>query len=510
MESYAAWLRYLRAAELFDMVLAEMTDAAAVAGAGAEVELDLFDAHTQTAARLAMTMRVSQGWAENLLAQGMSLRDRLPQVALCLRDGLITAAQVRMIITRTELLDHKEVRIADAELAAAIRGKRGGYSLTGIRDLADRLVFRIDPDAVRRAREKSVANRTTWNNATSHGMANLGASMSAENAAIAHAAVHALAATVCANDGRSKAARASDAFYALLAGQRFNCECDRDDCPADIPRPGQLRTDTAGQIVVHVVTDAATAESTADNPGFMDGYGVLSAAHIRDILSRPNTLVKPLGSRSAPDRLSLPLHQPANTYRPSRALDTFVRIRDGRCTAPGCGRPAFIAEVDHVVEYNHADPAAGGTTHPTNLNSKCKFHHLLKTVGNWTDDQDTDADGHTHISWTTPEGVTIDGADENNEHLFNGLGRYRWHAPDAAAATAGPEVPPGRPVGDPEAKSRRVTSRLDRKHARRRAERNRNRKEREHHRNESKRLAANHKARVAGQGPPLLPDDPPY
>ena len=60
------------------------------------------------------------------------------------------------------------------------------------------------------------------------GMATLGATMTAHNAAIAHNAVLALAA-LAPHDTRSRDARSSDALFALLTGTAFRCDCDRED-----------------------------------------------------------------------------------------------------------------------------------------------------------------------------------------------------------------------------------------------------------------------------------------
>ncbi|GED98901.1 HNH endonuclease signature motif containing protein [Gordonia crocea] len=476
-ESFIAWLRYTRSTELFDTVFADMA-------AAGDDELDLFDAHTQTAARLAMTLAISQGWAENLLGQALALRDRLPRVADCLRDGLITPAHTRLIITRTELLTDEHTTPVDTAIADALRTKPGTWTTTRIRNLADRIVFRHDPDSVRRARERSLADRTIWTTPTANGMATIGASMTAENAAVAHAAVTALAATACPHDTRSHTARTSDAFYSLLAGEAFTCDCGRDDCTADIPTPGRLATDTTGRITVHVVCDESTAAGTGNHPAFLNGYGIISADHARTIINRPDTHTRPL-ARPEP---VLPQYQPANPYRPSAALDTFIRIRDGYCTVPGCNRPAFSAELDHVIEYDHHNPAAGGPTHPDWLNAKCKFHHLLKTFSNWVDDQSTDTHGHTHTTWATPEGILIDGPAENNTDLFAGLNHYRWRAPETKQADAAANAPA---TGAAEtARPRRIKTRSERKHERRRAERARNRRNRQHH--------------------PPQPGDPPY
>ncbi|MEW5813294.1 MAG: DUF222 domain-containing protein [Actinomycetota bacterium] len=77
-------------------------------------------------------------------------------------------------------------------------------------------------------------------------------------------------------------------------------------------------------------------------------------------------------------------------YRPSAALDRFVRSRDLTCRFPGCDRPATHADIDHTVPY----PA--GTTHPANTKCYCRHHHLLKTFWDgWTERQTPD--GRLHL-----------------------------------------------------------------------------------------------------------------
>lgn len=99
-----------------------------------------------------------------------------------------------------------------------------------------------------------------------------------------------------------------------------------------------------------------------------------------------------------------PLHHlgdgpPEPGYRPSTALDEFVRLRDMTCRFPGCDHPAFTCDIDHTMPY-----AAGGLTHPSNLKCVCRKHHLLKTfwsgVNGWRDEQRPDGT----VIWTSPTG----------------------------------------------------------------------------------------------------------
>lgn len=70
-------------------------------------------------------------------------------------------------------------------------------------------------------------------------------------------------------------------------------------------------------------------------------------------------------------------------YRPSAKVRRTVRARDGHCRYPGCLVDAARCEMDHVVPFDHADPACGGWSVPENLHCLCKQHHQLKTCGMW-------------------------------------------------------------------------------------------------------------------------------
>ncbi|NED64513.1 HNH endonuclease, partial [Streptomyces sp. SID10244] len=96
-----------------------------------------------------------------------------------------------------------------------------------------------------------------------------------------------------------------------------------------------------------------------------------------------------------------------------------------------CGTSAFDCDLDHVAEYNHTDPAVGGQTTSVNLNAKCRPGHLLKTFGDWVDDQYRDQHGRLVTEFITPEGLVIPGEAETNEDLFPGLRRIRYESPPA-------------------------------------------------------------------------------
>jgi len=59
--------------------------------------------------------------------------------------------------------------------------------------------------------------------------------------------------------------------------------------------------------------------------------------------------------------------QAESGYRPSRALQHLVKVRNARCTAPGCGRPAARCDLDHTLAWDK-----GGLTCECDLAPPCK------------------------------------------------------------------------------------------------------------------------------------------
>ncbi|UPW11684.1 HNH endonuclease [Gordonia terrae] len=507
-ESYLAWHRY--------QTIAAMTDRLVTTSASGFV----MDGHADCAARIARQGAVSRRQAESLIDEAIALRDRLPDTADTLRDGILSQWQIRLILSRTELIpaDDPIIPALDAEIADTLRRRSGVWDRARLRDMVDRLVFRHDPDAVRQRRKDAMDQRGVWTHELPDGTAELTAVMSAENVRISAKAVRVLADAVCKRDGRKRGHRQSDAMFALLTRTAFECQCaDDEPCIADIPDPQSVLDAVRAEIVIHVVTDAATLAG-APGVGFLDEHGIISDEHVRDLAARPDATLTPVtpartqptyvatndddhrrtaqrpasaedtradddnggattrsdgepGDTTASVAVVYPATHPGNGYRPTASCADFVRVRDGYCTEPGCTRSAFACDLDHVTEYDHTDPARGGATSSENLNAKCRPSHLLKTHGDWVDVQYRDEGGRLVTEYETPEGVTLPGDAETLEDTFPNLRRIRFE--QAAQAPPTPHI-----IASVD-NSERTTSRLDAKLARRQQERARNRKARE-------------------------------
>ncbi|WP_234790329.1 HNH endonuclease signature motif containing protein, partial [Mycolicibacterium mucogenicum] len=113
--------------------------------------------------------------------------------------------------------------------------------------------------------------------------------------------------------------------------------------------------------------------------GYVLGGGVVPPAVLADLVAR-GAKVRTVASATDLDEVP--------RYRPSVAMDEFVRMRAMTCMFPGCDHPATASDIDHTI------PWPAGPTHPGNLNPKCRKHHLLKTFyggpDGWQDRQQPD------------------------------------------------------------------------------------------------------------------------
>jgi HNH endonuclease len=82
-------------------------------------------------------------------------------------------------------------------------------------------------------------------------------------------------------------------------------------------------------------------------------------------------------------------------YRPSAALRHLIKIRDRRCSFPGCGRQAVRCDDDHTIAYDQ-----GGRTCECNLSTLCRQHHRAKQATGWRLTQTAPGT----LTWTLPHG----------------------------------------------------------------------------------------------------------
>jgi hypothetical protein len=337
------------------------------------------DTQEAITAEIAAALTITHGLAMSYLEYSRAMRLRLPRVGEVLVAGDIDYRTFQTIVYRTDLITAPDVLAAvDVSLAAKVarwrgitQGRIGGYT--------DQVVARADRDAVRRRRERRGDRELSiWGDAD--GLTEIFGRLLTTDAHAVDARLDALAATVCADDPRTRNQRRADAMGALAMGaDRMTCLCGQAHCTAataPVPSP----------VVIHVIADQAGIDGTA--PGSMIGSDALLPAELIAELAKSAKLRPLIHPADAP---------PERGYAPSQALADFVRCRDLTCRFPGCDKPVVGCDLDHTIP--HAD---GGPTHASNLKSLCRLHHLIKTFWGWRDQQLPDGT----LVWTSPSGQT--------------------------------------------------------------------------------------------------------
>jgi hypothetical protein len=338
-------------------------------------------------------MNMSPMGASHLVSHAEALDSRLPKVAALLAEGKTDWRTVQLIITRTELVSCELMAHLDESLAARI-GRWQCWSRRRIINAADAAVRAIDPGAAKERRVTADDDRHMSVTPQPDGMAQVRGSLAATAAAAFDKRLSEMATTsVCGKDSRTIAQRRADALVALTEGRTLACDCGQPDCPS---RAGDTELAPAGlRTVVNVIACEATVVGDSDQPGYLEGYGVIDAEQVRE-----------LADTAALRIVECPIVSPVEAlrYQPSAALERWIRCRDVTCRFPGCDRPAAICDIDHTIPFNPANPAAGGLTVPWNLACYCREHHRLKTfhggAGGWRDKQLPDGT----IVWTSPTG----------------------------------------------------------------------------------------------------------
>jgi Domain of unknown function (DUF222) len=344
----------------------------------------------QTTAEVAAAMNLSPMAASYLVSDAETLDKRLPKVAALLAEGRIDWRTVRLIISRTDLVSDDElIAKVDQSLAARI-GNWHGWSRQRIVNAVDAAVRTLDPDAARERRVAAEDDRHIGISALDNGMAELYGTVAASAATVFDRRLSQLAKQVCPADPRTLDQRRADALAALTQGRTLACSCGEADCPTRAS-DGETERDTGGaRVVINVVTSDQTVHGDGSAPGYLDGYGVIDAEQVRELVATAALHVI--------DPFTSPVD--ALRYQPSASLERAIRCRDLTCRFPGCSRPAVVCDLDHTVPFNHQDPSAGGLTVYENLKCLCRQHHLLKTFGGWRDTQLADGT----VIWTSPTG----------------------------------------------------------------------------------------------------------
>jgi Domain of unknown function (DUF222) len=391
--------------------------------------------------------------AAEQIAYACQVADRLPCSFAALAAGRIHSVHLRIIEDETRVLSPGDAAKADEVLAAAAPSMTFGK----LRYAAHRLVLKLDADAALRRKEAARKDAYVSRFREDSGNAGMIARELPPDEILAswqHIEQRALDLRVAGVPGTLQELRVK-AYLDLLQerdsrsapgdpgaggtaedgapGGSNGPGCRENNGPG---RTGSTRQDTSPSVaaLVNITVTLSTLVGRSGAPGEAAGFGLLDADDARDLVTaaarhpatrwcitalhpdgtaaahgcvvgrgrppplgtEPRDYLASLRIRLAPIARGRCNHERAEPgYRPSRTLQHLIKVRNARCTAPGCNRPAARCDLDHTVAWDQ-----GGITCECGLAPLCRHHHRCKQAEGWQLEQPEPG----VLVWRTPAG----------------------------------------------------------------------------------------------------------
>ncbi|MEV3858556.1 DUF222 domain-containing protein [Streptomyces sp. NPDC050095] len=383
LERHVAWLQAAQVRLLAD--IAEETDGASDDGDDGDAGGDGSDGWATE--EVACALRLANSTASDRLHQAALLTARHPLTLGLLESGRVSYQQARAMAELCQVLSPAVAGEVEWMLADRLPEQSAGQTRQAVR----KAILKADPEGAEERHRTRCRDRETLHYAQDDGMAVFGAYLPAEQAALMEQAVDAHAATYT-DTGRTLPQKRADALYDLIA----NHPCRTASSPQDTT---MARPET--RVLVQVTIPFDTLINWDDGPADLKGYGPIAASQARQLAFAPGTIWRRLLTHPTTGLL---IKTDPTTYKPTAETARQVMARDGECAFPSCRMPAARCDLDHVIPFNHTDPARGGATSPDNLQPLCRRHHRLKTEHTgWQVTRNT-ATGTT--TWEAPTGHT--------------------------------------------------------------------------------------------------------
>jgi hypothetical protein len=336
-----------------------------------------------TCAALAMATRTPERTVQRATNDAERLVNDAPAVLASLEAGRISAQHAQTIIDQ---LSDVPVAGRAAFLAQVLQVAEESTN-ANLRRRARILRERLHPESITARATRSEADRRVEFEPAADGMAWVHLFTTAPIAqGIAERVEAAAAESRSAGDTRTCAQLQADALAALaLTGVTPE---DVMTSPA-LPHPIEVQEHI--KPTVQITVPALSMAGVSDAPATLDGYGPIDPETAARIAVNAPSFTRILVQPETGAVLSVGRGQ----YRVPADLQRAVRLRDGTCRAPGCGRRARACDLDHSVAWED-----GGTTDVGNLACLCRHHHRMKHLPGWNLEHGPGG----VLDWTTPDG----------------------------------------------------------------------------------------------------------
>ena len=336
-----------------------------------------------TCAALAMATRMPERTVQLATNDAERLVNDAPAVLASLEAGRISARHAQVITDQLcDVPTAGRAAFLDQVLPEAER-----MTAAGLKNRARVLRERLHPESISARAVRSEADRRVEFEPAADGMAWVHLFTTAPIAQGIIERIEAAAAeSRAAGDTRTCGQLQADALAALaLTG------VTPDDVMSSPVLPHPIEVQEHIKPTVQITVPALSMAGVSDAPATLDGYGPIDPETAARIAVNAPSFTRILVQPETGAVLSVGRNQ----YRVPADLQRAVRLRDGTCRAPGCGRRARACDLDHSVAWQD-----GGTTDVGNLACLCRHHHRMKHLPGW----DLEHRPGGVLDWTTPDG----------------------------------------------------------------------------------------------------------
>jgi hypothetical protein len=339
------------------------------------------------AAEISCVMAIGDRAAGALLAQSHALTTSLPRTLAALHNGTISWQHAKVMVDETAALDPAGAAALEAYFLDPDTPKPGAAAAVGempayrFKVKARTWRERHHAESIEKRHAKGIADRRVEYRPDQDGMAYISGYLPADQANAVWNRITAIARGLQGpHEDRTLTQLRADTFAtALLSSGTSRRKRSRPRPLA--PRPGPRHRPG-------VVTDGP--DGRAGDAGRVRADPAVDGTEPRreGAASFYRVLVDP--------RDGAPLEIGRTSYRVSKAMRNWLRLRDGKCPFPGCNNNSLDNEADHILAWHQ-----GGTTGISNLGQPCPKHHRLRHTSGW---KPTPATKTAPPGWTSPTG----------------------------------------------------------------------------------------------------------